>query len=62
MTKPGVILTNDQGLFATSQNDEMQRIPYAEAISSVVWPAMISRPDISFAAGILMQLIQNPVR
>ena len=44
----------------TSQTDKVQRVPYAEAIGSVLWPAMISRPDITFAVGILAQFIQNP--
>ena len=58
--EPGAILTKDQSPSATSQTDEMQRVPYAEAIGSILWPAMISRLDITFAVGILVQFIQNP--
>ena len=58
--EPRAILTKDQGLSATSQNEKMQRAPYAEAIGSILWPAMISRLDIGFAVGIQMQFIQNP--
>ena len=35
-------------------------IPYAEAIGSVLWPVVISRPDAAFAVSILSQFIQNP--
>ena len=38
----------------------MYGIPYSEAIGSVLWPAVVSRPDIAFAVGILSQFIQNP--
>ena len=38
----------------------MRGIPYAEAISSVLWPVVISRPDAAFAVSTLSQFIQNP--
>ena len=38
----------------------MKGIPYSEAIGSILWPAVISRPDITYATGILSQFIQNP--
>ena len=38
----------------------MRGIPYAEAISSVLWPVIVSRPDAAFAVSTLSQFIQNP--
>ena len=38
----------------------MCRIPYAEAIGSVLWPVVVSRPDAAFAVSTLSQFIQNP--
>ena len=38
----------------------MCNVPYAKVISSVLWPAMVSRPDIVYAIGVLAQFIQNP--
>ena len=35
-------------------------IPYAEAIGSVLWPVVVSRPDAVFAVSTLSQFIQNP--
>ena len=35
-------------------------ITNSEAIGSVLWPVIISRPDAVFAVGILSQFIQNP--
>ena len=37
----------------------MKGIPYSEAIGSILWPAIISRPDIAYAPRILSQFIQN---
>ena len=59
--EPKAIFTKDQSPSATSQTDKMQRVPYSEAIGSILWPEMISRLDISFAVGILVQFIQNTV-
>ena len=38
----------------------MNGIPYSEAIGGVLWPAVVSRPDIAYAVGILLQFIHNP--
>ena len=38
----------------------MKGVPYAEAIGSVLWPMVISRPDMAYAVGVLLQFIQNP--
>ena len=42
-----------------NQLARMNGVPYSEAIGSVLWPAVVSRPDIAFAVGILSQFIQN---
>ena len=38
----------------------MRGVPFNEAIGSVLWPAVVSRPDVAFAVGVLLQFIQNP--
>ena len=35
-------------------------IPYTEAISSVLWPVVVSQPDAAFVVSILSQFVQNP--
>ena len=35
-------------------------IPYAEVISSILWPVIVSQPDAAFAVSTLSQFIQNP--
>jgi hypothetical protein len=44
-----------------SQVSCMKGIPYSEAIGSVLWPTVVSQPDMAYAVGILSQFIQNPV-
>src|ERR1700678_2659153 len=43
-----------------SQNARMNGVPYSEAIGSVLWATVVSRPDTACAVGILSQFIQNP--
>lgn len=38
----------------------MKGIPYSEAVGSVLWPVVVSRPDAEFTIGILSQFVQNP--
>jgi hypothetical protein len=52
--------SKDQSPSTPTQEMRMRGIPYAEAIGSVLWPVIISRPDAAFAVGILSQFIQNP--
>ena len=52
-------LTSDSPLTPT-QVARMHRIPYVEAIGSILWPVVISRPDAAFAVSTLLQFIQNP--
>jgi hypothetical protein len=40
----------------------MRGVPYAEAIGSVLWPVVVSRPDTAYAIGVLSQFIQNPAQ
>jgi hypothetical protein len=43
-----------------SQVSRMKGVLYSEAIGSVLWPTVVSRPDTAYAVGILSQFIQNP--
>jgi hypothetical protein len=56
----GAQFTKEQGPSTPMQAMCMQGIPYAEAIGSILWPVMVSRPDTAYAVGILSQFIQNP--
>ena len=57
---PNVHFSIEQCPSMPNQSAWMQGVPYIEAIGSVLWPAVVSRPDIAFAIGILSQFVQNP--
>ena len=41
------------------QTAQMLKVPYSKAIGSVLWPVVISWPDMVYTIGILSQFIQN---
>ena len=57
---PNVHYSTQQSPSSISQVGRMKGIPYAEAIGSILWPTVVSRPDTAFAVGILSQFMQNP--
>ena len=58
--EPNVQFSVDQCPSSTNQLARMKGIPYSEAIGSVLWPVVVSRPDAAYAVGVLAQFIQNP--
>ena len=58
--EPGTHYSKEQSPLTPNQVAKMNGIPYSEAIRSILWPAVMSRPDIAYAIGILSQFIQNP--
>ena len=59
--EPGAQFSVDQSPSSLSQMVKMCDVPYSEAISSVLWPVVVLRPDAAYAVGVLSQFIQNPV-
>jgi hypothetical protein len=58
--EPGTQYSVDQCPSSMNQMAKMRGVPYSEAIGSVLWPVVVSRPDAAFAVGVLSQFIQNP--
>ncbi|KAG5869913.1 hypothetical protein JTB14_012116 [Gonioctena quinquepunctata] len=52
--QPGLQLRNDSNV-----NEERTNIPYREAVGSLLYPAMISRPHIVFAVSYVSQFLNN---
>jgi len=52
--------TTQQCPSTANQLARMQNMPYSEAIGSVLWPVVVSRPDVAYAVGTLSQFIQKP--
>ena len=57
---PNVQFSTDQCPSTTNKLARMKGVPYSEAIGSVLWPVVVSRPDAAYAIGVLAQFIQNP--
>ena len=38
----------------------MKKVPYRQAIGSLMWTAVATRPDIAFAVSLLSQFLENP--
>ena len=58
--EPGSMFNKEQGLMSITEAMYMRGVPYAEAIGSILWPSIISRPDVAYTVGMLAQFIQNP--
>src|SRR5271170_1271081 len=57
--EPGTQFSVKQCPSSINQQLKMKGIPYSEAIGSVLWAAVVSRPDIAYATGTLSQFIQS---
>ena len=55
-------LSQSQSPSTTHQFDDMRNVPYREAIGSLMYTALGTCPDISFAVSFLTQFMQNPGR
>ena len=52
--------SKEQSPSSTTQETRMNGVPYQEAIGSILWAAVVSRPDVAYAVGILSQFMQKP--
>ena len=59
---PGTKFSNEQCLLTPTQLAKIHGVLYAEAIGSVLWLVMISRPDCAFTVSTLAQFVQNPTQ
>ena len=58
--EPNTQFTTQQSPPMLNQTARMQGVPYSKAIGFILWPAIVSHPDIAYAVGLLSQFIQNP--
>jgi hypothetical protein len=59
---PNIQFTKDQCPQTLEEAAEMRRVPYREALGSLMYCAVATRPDIAFAASLLSQFLENPGR
>ena len=57
---PNIKLTKDQCLTTDEEKERMKKIPYRQAIGSLMWTAVATQPDIAFAVSLSSQFLENP--
>jgi transposase InsO family protein len=57
---PHTLLKKSQQPRTQREKNKMHNVPYREAIGSLMWAAMGTRPDIAFAVSFLSQFMENP--
>ena len=59
---PHVQLSVSQSPQTAVEAAEMRNIPYREAVGSLMYASLGTRPDITYAVSILARFSQNPAR
>ena len=59
---PSICFTKDQSPQTPEEIANMHKVPYHEAISSLNYCAVTTRPDIAFLVSLLAQFMENPGR
>ena len=59
---PNAQISKAQSPADEKQRDDMRSVPYREAIGSLMYAAIGTRPDITFAVTLLSQFLENPGR
>jgi hypothetical protein len=44
------------------EKEAMRKVPYHQAIGSLMWATVVMRPDIAFTVSLLLQFMENPGR
>jgi hypothetical protein len=57
---PGIIYSKNDSPSSPEEATRMQRTPYRQAIGSLMYAAVATRPDIAFAVSILSRFLNNP--
>ena len=57
---PGAVFSRGDSPSSPSDMDRMRKVPYREAIGSLMYASVATRPDISFAVSMLSQFLDNP--
>ncbi|PIL37456.1 transcription factor [Ganoderma sinense ZZ0214-1] len=59
---PHVQLTAEQSPKTTAEVAEMRNVPYREAVGSLQYASLGTRPDITYAVSVLSRFLENPGR
>ncbi|KAH9697541.1 hypothetical protein KPL71_023649 [Citrus sinensis] len=56
----GITFSKDQSPKTSEEIEQMRRVPYAEAVGSLMYAMLCTRPDICFAVGMVSRYQSNP--
>ncbi|KAF7776615.1 hypothetical protein Agabi119p4_5008 [Agaricus bisporus var. burnettii] len=56
----GIVLSVDDSPQSAEESSEMRNVPYREALGSLMWLQVATRPDLSFAVNLLSRFANNP--
>jgi len=59
---PGLILSIEDCPTTPDEADEMKNIPFHEALGSLMWLQVATRPDLAFSVNKLARFSHNPGR
>ena len=57
---PGLKLSSEQSPQTDEEKAEMSKVPYINAVGSLMYLAIMTRPDIAYAVGVLARFNSNP--
>ena len=57
---PGLRLSSDDSPKTQKEAEEMKKVPYINAVGSLMYLAITTRPDISYTVGVLTRFNSNP--
>jgi hypothetical protein len=57
---PGIVYSKDDSPSSPQEAARMEKVPYREAIGSLMYASVATRPDIPFAVTALSQFLDNP--
>ena len=59
---PNIKLSKGQCPNSDEGKKAITKIPYWQAIGSLMWATVATQPDIAFAVSVLLQFLENPGR
>jgi hypothetical protein len=57
---PNTKMSKDQCATSEKEKDRMKNVLYRQAVGSLMWAAVATRPDIAFIVSLLSQFMENP--
>ena len=60
LLSPGTVLLSEDCPITPDEENEMKKIPFREALGSLMWLQVVTRPDLTFSVNMLAGFAHNP--